>query len=72
VNLVAGKRIVPELIQDGFTPDTAASAVVTLLHDRVARETMIGEIRDVKRRLGGSGASRRAAEAVLRLVNARR
>ena len=61
VNLVAGKRMVPKLIQDGFTPDTAANAVITLLLDQNARDTMIGEIREVKRKLGGSGASQRAA-----------
>jgi lipid-A-disaccharide synthase len=70
VNLVAGKRIVPELIQDGFTPETAANEVVTLLTDNARRALMIDEIRDVKRKLGGPGASRRAAEAILRLVNA--
>lgn len=71
VNLVAGKRIVPELIQDGFTPETAADEVVKLLQDPTSRDTMVNEIRDVKRKLGGSGASRRAAESILRLANAR-
>jgi len=71
VNLVAGKRIVPELIQDGFTPDTAAEAVLKLLLDQNARDTMIGEIREVKRKLGGSGASRRAAAAIVRVARER-
>ncbi len=66
VNLVAGKRIVPELIQHGFPPEAAADEVVALLQDAPRREAMIAEIREVKRKLGGSGASRRAAEAVLR------
>jgi lipid-A-disaccharide synthase len=71
VNLVSGKRIVPELIQDGFTPDTVAAAVVTLLLDQTARDTMIGEIRAVKKKLGGPGASRRAAEAIVRVARER-
>jgi lipid-A-disaccharide synthase len=71
VNLVAGKRIVPELIQDGFTPETAADEVVKLLQDSASRDAMVREIREVKRKLGGPGASRRAAEAVVRLVHAR-
>jgi lipid-A-disaccharide synthase len=69
VNLVAGKRIVPELIQDGFTPATAADAVVKLLQDAAYREQMIAAIREVKQTLGGPGASRRAAEAVLRVAH---
>ncbi len=68
VNLVAGRRIVPELIQDGFTPASAAREVVRLLQDTASREQMTEAVREVKRKLGGSGASRRAAEAVLRMV----
>jgi lipid-A-disaccharide synthase len=71
VNLVSGKRIVPELIQDGFTPDTAADAVLKLLLDQNARDTMIGEIREVKRKLGGPGASGRAAAAIVRVARER-
>ena len=68
VNLIAGERVVPELVQDGFTAEAVAREAVSMLTDpeRVAR------IRDglarVRSRLGGSGASRRAAEAILRVV----
>jgi lipid-A-disaccharide synthase len=68
VNLIAGRKIVPELIQEGFTPDTAAAEVIKLLHDTARREATIDAIREVKRRLGGAGASRRAAAAVLRIA----
>jgi lipid-A-disaccharide synthase len=68
VNLIAGERIVPELIQEAFTPDAVASEAVSLLTDpqRVARirEGLAG----VRRKLGGPGASRRAAEAVLKIA----
>jgi lipid-A-disaccharide synthase len=71
VNLVAERKIAPELIQDDFTPESAAREIVTLLTDEGARSRMIEAIRDVKRKLGGPGASRRAAEAILREVHAR-
>jgi lipid-A-disaccharide synthase len=71
VNLVAERKIAPELIQDDFTPECAAREIVTLLTDEGARSRMIEAIRDVKRKLGGPGASRRAAEAILREVHAR-
>jgi lipid-A-disaccharide synthase len=71
VNLVADRKIAPELIQDDFTPEAAAREIVTLLTDEQARSRMIEAIRDVKRKLGGPGASRRAAEAILREVHAR-
>jgi lipid-A-disaccharide synthase len=68
VNLVAGKRIVRELIQEGFTPAAAADEVVKLLQDAAYRDQMIAAIREVKQKLGGPGASRRAADAVLRVA----
>jgi lipid-A-disaccharide synthase len=68
VNLIAGTRIVPELIQEGFTPAAAADEVIKLLQDHAHREAMIDAIREVKRKLGGAGASRRAAAAVLRIA----
>jgi lipid-A-disaccharide synthase len=71
VNLVAERKIAPELIQDDFTPEAAAREIVKLLTDDGARGRMIDAIRDVKRKLGGPGASRRAADAILREVHAR-
>jgi lipid-A-disaccharide synthase len=71
VNLVAERKIAPELIQDDFTPESAAREIVTLLTDDRARTQMIEAIREVKRKLGGPGASRRAADAILREVHAR-
>jgi lipid-A-disaccharide synthase len=68
VNLVAGSRVAPELIQEGFTPDVVAAETIRLLTDETARDRMVASLRDVKARLGGDGASRRAAEAVLETV----
>jgi lipid-A-disaccharide synthase len=68
VNLIAEKRIVPELIQDDFTPEAVAHEALSLLTDpqRVAqiRQGLAG----VRRKLGGPGASRRAAEAILKIA----
>lgn len=68
VNLVAGDRIVEELIQEQCTPDTVAAEVVDLLTrpDRVA--DMKEQLAVVCARLGGSGASGRAADAVLEVA----
>lgn len=65
VNLIAGETIVPELIQDGCTPDAVAEQAVAFLLDRARADAARAALREVKRRLGGPGASARAAEAVL-------
>jgi lipid-A-disaccharide synthase len=65
VNLVAGRTVVPELIQDAFTPDAVAREAVSLLTDRARIEQMERDLAEVRARLGGPGASARAARAVL-------
>jgi lipid-A-disaccharide synthase len=65
VNLVAGRRIMPELIQDDFTPDAVAREAIALLTDPGRAAEARADLREVCDRLGGEGASRRAAEAIL-------
>jgi lipid-A-disaccharide synthase len=68
VNLIAGQRIVPELIQDAFTPEAVADEAVSMLTDS-ARVARVREgLARVRARLGGPGASRRAAEAILEVA----
>jgi lipid-A-disaccharide synthase len=67
VNLVAGRPVVPELIQDAFTPAAVAREAVSLLTDHARAEAVRRDLAEVRARLGDPGASRRAAEAVLRL-----
>lgn len=69
VNLIAGDRIVVELIQDACTAEAVADEAVKLLSDDPYRRRMISDLEEVKRQLGGSGASDRAAEAVLDVVH---
>jgi lipid-A-disaccharide synthase len=68
VNLVAGRRIVPELIQERFTPDHVARETVSLLRDTARAETMRADLAAVREALGGHGASMRAAQAVWRVA----
>lgn len=68
VNLVAGRAVVPELIQGECTPANIAREVLSLLTDDARAETMRRDLADVRRALGGGGASERAADAILRVV----
>jgi lipid-A-disaccharide synthase len=71
VNLIAGERIVPELIQDAFTPAAVAAEAVSMLTDAARVRTIREGLARVRVSLGGPGASRRAAEAIARRTGGR-
>ncbi len=68
VNLIAEKRLVPELIQNDFTPDRVAAEVLRLLREPTAREALRAGLAQVRVRLGSPGAVDRAADAILHLL----
>ncbi len=68
VNILAGKQVVPELIQSDFTPARVAGEVEYLLDHSQAREEMAQNLRALKARLGPGGAVGRAADAVVELL----
>jgi len=70
-NLVAGRTIVPELIQDDFTPERVAHETLRYLLEPDYAAATRRELAAVRARLGKPGASGRAAEAVLRLARSR-
>ena len=71
VNLIAGEKIVPELVQDAFTPEAVAREAISMLTDRERAARIRAGLATVRSRLGGPGASRRAAEAILRIADRR-
>ena len=72
VNLVAGKKVVPEFLQKAFTPEAVAEEAVRFLTDEAHAARTRAELRVVREKLGGPGASRRAAEQVLDVAQAGR
>ena len=67
INLIAGKRVAAELIQDDFTPDTLSTELFRLLEPSV-NASVRAELTVAVDKLGHGGASKRAAEAILRLT----
>jgi lipid-A-disaccharide synthase len=70
-NLVAGRRVVPELIQDDFTPERVAAEALRVLTDSAHRAAVRRDLGEVRARLGATGASTRAAEAVIEVAQVR-
>jgi lipid-A-disaccharide synthase len=68
VNLVAEKQIVPELVQNDFTPERVSTEVLRLLQDPNARRTMRAGLAQVRNRLGPPGAVERAADVIAGLL----
>jgi lipid-A-disaccharide synthase len=68
VNLVAGERVIPELIQNDLTPDRLAHEALEILEGGQKRENMIEKLRIVKERLGRGGASERTAKIALEML----
>jgi lipid-A-disaccharide synthase len=72
VNILARRPVVPELIQNDFTPAKVAGRVEYLLDHPQAREEMAQELRALKDRLGAGGAVGRAADTVVEVFHSAR
>jgi lipid-A-disaccharide synthase len=78
VNLIAGRRIVPELINQNFTAQKVAETLRPLLADTPARATMLADLAEARQRLlptpvqgRESSPIERVAEAVMTLVSSK-
>jgi lipid-A-disaccharide synthase len=67
VNLVAGRRLVTELMQNELTPDRLARELLSLL-DTDRNRSLRNALQEVAEKLGEGGASRRAAQAILDFI----
>ncbi len=71
-NLIAGREVVPELVQAEFTASAVAAHIEQIAADGPAREKMLAGLAEVASRLraadASSSASERAADAVLRTL----
>jgi lipid-A-disaccharide synthase len=67
-NLLAGQTIYPELIQQAATPQNIAREALSLLDNEPRRKEIQASLRQIMPLLGGPGAIRRAAKAIVALL----
>ncbi|MBI4387976.1 MAG: lipid-A-disaccharide synthase [Candidatus Omnitrophica bacterium] len=68
-NIIAGKKIISEYIQEDAHPETISEEVLSLLNNEQMRSEMITNLEEVRKLLGPTGASKRAAKTILKLLN---
>ncbi|MEX2116273.1 MAG: lipid-A-disaccharide synthase [Bacteroidota bacterium] len=68
VNIVAGKKIVPEFIQHRATPSALAKEAMGILRSEDRLSTMRNDLRAIREKLGSPGASRRVANLILQMA----
>jgi len=69
VNLIMDRAVVPELIQHDMNAERIRAELQRLLHDTAHRARMVADLQDLRVRLGGPGASARAARLVWKSLN---
>jgi lipid-A-disaccharide synthase len=68
VNVIAGRRVVPELIQENLTVANVGAEVRKVLGDPAARAEMIAGLGEVRSKLGPAGAIERAADSIAAML----
>ncbi|OGP88649.1 MAG: lipid-A-disaccharide synthase [Deltaproteobacteria bacterium RBG_16_48_10] len=69
INLVVGKEIAPELIQDEVNPLRIAEEALRILRDPILSQRMTESMGEVRQSLGEPGAAQRAARIVCSLLH---
>lgn len=67
-NLIAGREVIPELLQNNCTPANIVQKLLPLLHDSAERREMLAGYAEVRAKLGDSDAAAQAADEIKRLL----
>ena len=70
VNLIAGKSVAPEFVQDAATPRALADALIPLIQEGAVRDQTLGELRMIRQTLAGDarGAAAHVADLAAELL----
>ena len=68
-SIIAGEEVAPELLQDDAEPEKIAETACRFLTNEALYRSAREKLRDVRKKLGGPGASFRTAEIALQMIN---
>lgn len=71
-NIVAGRRVVPELIQDKANPENISREIIDILLEEEKRAAILKGFEEIKASLGSGGAADKAASAIYEVINRKR
>ncbi len=69
-NIIAGRQVVPELLQNSASPERIAKEVLEILTVDKSRDSILKAYKEIKLSLGGKGAAEKAAEAICGVIEA--
>jgi len=69
VNIIAGKEVVPELIQFDATPEKIAASVIHILSSKERMENIKAELSKIRNMLGSHGAAEKVARLAYDMIN---
>jgi lipid-A-disaccharide synthase len=69
VNLVAGRQIVPELVQDEACSENIVAAIENIINDPDELTVLKEQLRTLRDKLGGAGASEKVARIALEMLD---
>ncbi len=67
-NIIAGRQIIPELIQNAANPDNVAQETAAILTDSATRNRILADLAEVRDKLGEAGAVQRVAGVILEVA----
>ncbi len=68
-NLIAGREVAPELLQDDLNPGKLSRQITGMLNDPSRLERLRADLAEVRQKLGGAHASQRAARMIIELLD---
>ncbi|MFQ5952344.1 MAG: lipid-A-disaccharide synthase [Candidatus Omnitrophota bacterium] len=71
VNIMAGREVAPELLQEDATPENLSRKVLEIISDKGLMIRIKEELKKVKARLGDKGAAKKAAQKISEFIKAK-